>query len=225
MTRIEDIIPAEVLNDEFYNELISIASRPELKTFLEIGSSSGSGSTQALVNGIKQRVDHFGVSLFCMELSRPRFIKLSETYAAEEFVKTYNLSSVATTEFPSATEVEFFYNNTKTNINNAPLTTVLEWRSQDLYYIKENALDANGIQFIINANKIDKFDFVLIDGSEFTGERELIHILGAKVIALDDINAFKCFSAFNILSSHFAYKLVSFDRNTRNGFAIFEKRY
>ena len=225
MTKLEDIIPAEVLNDEFYNQLISIASRPELKTFLEIGSSSGGGSTQALVDGIKQRADRTGVSLFCMELSRIRFTKLCETYAAEEFVKTYNLSSIATSEFPSATEVEFFYNNTKTNINNAALSTVLEWRSQDLAYIKTNALDANGIQFIIQANQIDKFDFVLIDGSEFTGERELTYILGAQVIALDDINAFKCFSAFNILSSHFAYKLISFDRNVRNGFAIFEKRY
>jgi len=101
----------------------------------------------------------------------------------------------------------------------------LEWRKQDIAYIKDNALDANGIQSIMQANEIDKFDFVLIDGSEFTGERELMNILGAKIIALDDINAFKCFSAFSMLSSHFAYNLISQNMELRNGFAIFERKF
>lgn len=225
MTKISDIIPAEVLNDDFYNEIILLASRQDIKTFLEIGSSSGGGSTQALVDGIKMNPNRNDVRLFCMELSRARFIRLSETYASENFVKTYNLSSVSTKEFPNTAEVEFFYNNVRTNINRATLPTVLEWREQDITYIKDNALDANGIQFIMQANGIDKFDFVLIDGSEFTGERELMHVLGAKIIALDDINAFKCFSAFNILSSHFAYNLISCNMELRNGFAIFERKF
>lgn len=225
MTNIRDIIPAEVLNDDFYNELILLASRQDIKTFLEIGSSSGGGSTQALVDGIKINPNRNDVRLFCMELSRPRFIRLSEAYVSENFVKTYNLSSVSTREFPNTVEVEFFYNNVITNINKATLPTVLEWREQDITYIKDNALDANGIQFIMQANGIDKFDFVLIDGSEFTGERELMHVLGAKIIALDDINAFKCYSAFSILSSHFAYNLISKNMELRNGFAIFERKF
>lgn len=225
MTKINDIIPAEVINDAFYNAIMHLASRADLRTILEIGSSSGGGSTQALVDGIKKRIRQGEAKLFCMELSRTRFNKLSETYSSEDFVKTYNLSSISTEEFPDPKEIEFFYHNTNTNINNATLATVLSWYAQDISYIKENALDANGIQFIKQANKITKFDFVLIDGSEFTGERELMHTIGAKIIALDDINAFKCYNAFNILSSHHAYRLISHNTELRNGFAIFERKF
>jgi len=225
MFNLDHIIPGEIKNDDFYSQLSNWASHKELKTFLEIGSSSGGGSTQALVDGIKTRASLDGVYLFCMELSRARFVRLSEAYAGEAFVKTYNVSSVAANEFPSIEEVDFFYHNVKTNINNTTLKTVLDWRDQDISYIKSHALDANGIKFIRRANNISQFDFVLIDGSEFTGERELLQTIGAKIIALDDINAFKCHAAFNILSSHFAYELISLNRDVRNGFAIFQKRY
>ncbi|MBT8630965.1 hypothetical protein AOC23_02610 [Polynucleobacter paneuropaeus] len=49
----------------------------------------------------------------------------------------------------------------------------------------------NGVDKIKNDNNIKTFDMVLIDGSEFSGERDLHSIMGAKLIALDDINAFK----------------------------------
>ena len=82
---IEDIIPAEVTNDNFYSTLVEVATRADLKNFLEIGSSSGAGSTQALVNGLLKRPNS-DARLFCLELSRTRFLNLVQTYSGHDFV-------------------------------------------------------------------------------------------------------------------------------------------
>jgi hypothetical protein len=221
---LDDVIPPEVSNDSFYSNLQQIARRPELKTFLEIGSSSGAGSTQALVNGILDR-EMSDAQLFCMELSRLRFLNLVKTYSQYSFVFPYNLSSVSLSDFPPKEEVIEFYQSTKTNLNNYDLSLVIGWLQQDIDYINSKRLDFCGIDFIKSCNQIEKFDFVLIDGSEFTGEAELQRIWGAKVIALDDINAHKCFAAHVRLSNHHAYKLIAQDLKLRNGYAFFERTY
>ena len=45
-------IPPEISLDEFYVLIKEYASRDDLKSYLEIGSSSGEGSTRAIVEGI-----------------------------------------------------------------------------------------------------------------------------------------------------------------------------
>jgi hypothetical protein len=219
---LETIIPPEVKNDSFYAHLKTIARRCELKTFLEIGSSSGTGSTQALVEGILGR-SNTDAQLFCMELSRTRYLNLTATYNDHGFVFPYNLSSVRIEDFPSRSEVERFYTTTNTNLNKFGLDTVLSWLDCDIKYISQVRLNYCGIQFIKTCNKIETFDFVLIDGSEFTGDAELRYVWGSRVIALDDVNSYKCFSAYLTLAHHRMYKLVAQDLGLRNGYAIFEK--
>jgi hypothetical protein len=221
---LDNVIPPEIINDAFYSELKTAAQRSELKTFLEIGSSSGTGSTQALVDGLLER-EIQDAQLFCMELSRVRFLNLVNSYEQYPFVFPYNLSSVQTKDFPSREEVTHFYNSTKTNLNRYNLELVLSWLEQDIDYIKTKKLDFCGIDFIKSCNSIDKFDFVLIDGSEFTGEAELQHVWGARVIALDDVNCHKCFAAYVRLLKHYAYRLVSQDLELRNGYALFERAF
>jgi hypothetical protein len=221
----DDIIQPEILNDEFHYALKKYASRHDLKTFLEIGSSSGAGSTDAFVTGIKNRNDKSQVQLFCMEVSRVRFKALANHYAAEDFVRCYNISSIQANELPSKEEVVNFYNSTTTKLNQHPIETVLDWLRQDIEYIKNSGSDLNGIQLIRTANHIHQFDMVLIDGSEFTGERELHHTMGARVIALDDVNAFKCWNAYQTLLHTTHYYLKEHNFSLRNGFAIFEKKF
>ncbi len=221
----ENLIKPEILDDEFHSLIKKYAGRSDLKLFLEIGSSSGEGSTDAFTKGIKQRKDSLGVLLFCMEVSRTRFKALLQHYAQDDFVRCYNISSIAANEFPSENEVINFYNSTKTNLNSYPLETVLEWRATDIKYITESGANINGIKSIKNSNNIKNFDMVLIDGSEFTGERELDLLKGTKVIALDDVNAFKCWNAYQILLNTSNYHLKEHNFTLRNGYAIFERKY
>jgi hypothetical protein len=222
---LNQIIPPEIHNDPFYHSLKALAADTSLHTYLEIGSSSGEGSTQAFVTGIRSRPDPAAARLFCMEMSTERYNALAERYRDDRFVRCYNLSSALRSEFPSAEEVAFFYANTRTNLNAYPLEVVLDWLRQDIAYLENHQPSVNGIEFIKQDNNIDVFDCVLIDGSEFTGERELYHVIGAKVIALDDVNAHKCFNCYRILRSHVGYELVSENLQVRNGYAIFRRRY
>ena len=218
-----NIIPPEIFNDSLYFSIIECAKRTDIKTILEIGSSSGEGSTDDFVQAIQQRPDSNSVKLYCMEISQARFEKLSANYAKDSFVKPYHLSSVSINQFPSKEAVIHFYQNFRTNLNLSPLEQVLGWLEQDLSYIANSSLDACGIDFIKKDQGIEYFDMVLIDGSEFTGFAELQLVFGAKIIALDDINAFKNFQSYQLLSNHPNYKIIARDFSLRNGFAIFER--
>jgi hypothetical protein len=221
-TTLDHIIGGEIQRDRFYKLLQSYASRHDLKLFLEIGSSAGGGSTQAFVDAISMRPDSDEVSVYCFELSKNRFKLLAEKYISFPFVKPYNVSSISASEFPDVSSIIDFYQTVKSSLNDYPIDTILQWYWQDINYIKNSGLDANGIIYVKEKNDINAFDMVLIDGSEFTGEVELDLVMGSKVIALDDINTFKCYNAFKILSSNSSYVLKHYNRKLRNGFAIFE---
>jgi hypothetical protein len=219
---LDHIIGGEIQGDQFYKLLQSYASRQDLKIFLEIGSSAGGGSTQAFVDAISMRPDSDEVSVYCFELSKNRFKLLAEKYSSFSFIKPYNVSSISAGEFPDESSIIDFYNIVKSSLNDYPIDTILQWYWQDINYIKNSGLDANGITYVKEKNNINTFDMVLIDGSDFTGEVELNLVIGSKLIALDDINTFKCYNAFNILSSNPSYVLRHSNRKLRNGFAIFE---
>jgi rubrerythrin len=218
------IIEAEIKADTFYDHLCFFAKNTRFKSFLEIGSSSGGGSTKAFVSTIRQRTDKNDVSFYCMELSKTRFNALYQTYKDDLFVKAHNVSSIASNEFPSEKEIIRFYKNTYTKLNNTKLSTVLKWYRNDIAYIKNTDSDINGIELIKSKENIEYFDMVLIDGSEFSGERELEYVIGAKIIALDDTETYKCFYAMKKLMLDDNYRLLVHDPEVRNGYAIFIRK-
>lgn len=217
------IIPPEIKNDEFYLAIQKIAREEKIKTVLEIGSSSGQGSTEAFVSGLRENPNQ--PTLFCMEISQPRFAALQQSYEKDEFVKCYNISSVSVQDFPDKSEVISFYNSYRTSLNHYPLEQVLDWLKQDIEYLKNSGVTDGGIQKIKTENNIDFFDVVLIDGSEFTGIAELDHLYGAKFILLDDINTFKNHHNYQRLCADPSYQIISQNLYLRNGYAIFKKIY
>ena len=72
-------------------------------------------------------------------------------------------------------------------------------------------------------NGIETFDMALIDGSEFTGEMDLHYVMGAKYILLDDINAYKCYYANQILKKSKHYECLVENLAVRNGFSIYRR--
>ncbi|MCC5636096.1 FkbM family methyltransferase [Nostoc sp. CHAB 5844] len=218
---LERLIAPEIKNDEFYASIQRIAKEENIKTVLEIGSSSGEGSTEALVSGLRENPNK--PILFCMEVSKTRFTELQKRYEAYSFVKCYNTSSVSLEKFPDKKEVIDFYQNLQTNLNSYPLEIILDWLRQDIEYVNNNRASVDGIYKIKQEYKIDNFDLVLIDGSEFTGNAEFKEVYGAKFICLDDINTFKNYKNHQILLSDPSYVLITQNYNLRNGYSIFKK--
>ncbi|MCB8759381.1 FkbM family methyltransferase [Planktothrix agardhii 1029] len=219
---LNSIISPEIKNDEFYDYIQRIAQEENIKYILEIGSSSGEGSTEAFVKGIRNNPSR--PNLFCMEVSQIRFEQLNKRYEQDKFVKCYNISSVSLEKFPDQTDVIEFYNQQQSGLNYYPLEQVLGWLQQDIEYIKSSQVETNGIAKIKQDYHIDYFDVVLIDGSEFTGVSELREVYGAKLILLDDINTFKNYNNYHQLLSDSEYTLVAQNCNLRNGYAIFRKK-
>ncbi len=215
-----DIIPPEIKYDDFYTSIISlIMNSTDINNILEIGASSGDGSTEAFQIGKKGK----SISLYSIEVCTERFNLLKNRYIRDPNFYPYNVSSVGVNEFPEKKHVIDFHKNVKTNLSNTPIETVLQWYDTDIAYITQNNIPQNGVELIKKEHNIDFFDCVLIDGSEFTGMAEYEHIKGAKYILLDDINAYKTFNVNQLLKNDPNYVCLVENYNVRGGFSIYTK--
>lgn len=218
---LDRLIPPEIKNDAFYADIQHLAAEKGLRHILEIGSSSGAGSTSAFVAGILQGGGQ--ATLHCMEISRTRFEKLQASYQNTKQVICHQTSSVPLDGFPSEDEIKKFYRQTDTALNHYPLERVLGWLRQDKDYVQRTGICQNGIERIKQAYGIETFDLVLIDGSEFTGRAELDQVYGARIILLDDINSYKNHHNYHKLKQDPAYCLEKENWRLRNGYAVFRR--
>jgi glycosyltransferase involved in cell wall biosynthesis len=216
------VIAPEIEGDAFYDIIVRLAADETVRTVLEIGSSSGGGSTKAFVAGLSRNPG--SPKLFCIEISKPRFQQLRETYSSYPFVHCYNRSTVRAEQFPTPDMVISFYNEVASSLRRFPLPRVLDWLRQDIQYVRESGVEAGAIEQIKADHAIDVFDMVLIDGSEFTGQIEFELIRGAGLILLDDTNTFKCHAVRQTLLDDPMYDLVADDRELRNGYSVFRRR-
>lgn len=223
-----DIIPPEIKNDKFYYSIIDLlANEKEIKNVIEIGASSGEGSTEALIIGKlkhqKQYPNNNPINIYSLEVCKERYNKLKTRYENIEHFYPYNVSSVSIEHFPAKKNIIDFYKSTPTSLNQYPIDIILSWYDNDINYIIKNNIKQNGIETIKKITGINNFDLALIDGSEFTGETELLQLWGSKYILLDDINAYKNYNSHMKLKQSTEYKCLIEDYKTRNGFSIFIK--
>lgn len=220
-SKLDHLIPAEITDDAFAQVIEDVASTAGVHEILEIGSSAGEGSTAALVRGALR--NPVRPRLHCIEVSVERHAALVQRWRDHSFVHCYNVSSVPIERFPSASEVEDFYRDVPSRLQDFELATVLGWLQQDIDYLGDLALSSPGIAHIRERHGIDRFDAVLIDGSEFTGKAELEEVYGARFLLLDDTETFKNWANARTLDADPSYRLVRADPSVRNGFALFER--
>ncbi|MEY4701095.1 MAG: hypothetical protein RL326_1282 [Pseudomonadota bacterium] len=218
---LDSIIAPEISNDAFHEAIFSLASSQPLRHILEIGSSSGQGSTDAWVQGISRNPGR--PTLHCLELSKPRFNKLRDHYADNSQVRCYWGSSVGLHQFPSEAEVTAFYESVPSKLREYPLPQVLSWLREDIDYVRRHEAPSDGIAQALRSCGQNTFDAVLIDGSEFTGVPEFARIYGAKFILLDDILTYKNWDVFHYLAEDPMYQAIMARGDIRNGFAIFRR--
>ena len=220
-SQLDHLIAPEVKDDALYEAIYRLASTEAVSTILEIGSSSGEGSTSAFVAGIKKNPHH--PTLACMEISKRRFTKLQQHYANEPQVRCYNVSSVSLESFPKESDLVAFYETAPPQVLRLDLPTAFGWLKQDIDYLKESGVLQQGIEFVKQDLKVEQFDMVLIDGSEFTGQAELDRVHGAKFILLDDTLSYKNhFNRARLLKDP-DYTLLEENLSLRNGYSIFKK--
>lgn len=221
-TGLDVLIAPEVHHDEFSEVIRNLARSADIDTVLEIGSSSGEGSTLAWVEGLRQNPRK--PKLYCMEVSRVRCEALEKRWGPEGFVECFLGSSVDLDQFPPDSEVERFHREVKGPLQSYPLEQVLGWLHADIDYIKKEGVQTGRIREIKRARGIKNFGAVLIDGSEFTGNAELDEVYGAEFILLDDTQTYKCHAAHHRLLHDPGYELIKENAKLRHGYSVFRRR-
>jgi hypothetical protein len=217
---LDRLIPPEITGDAFHRTLERLAATPGVRTILDIGASSGEGSTAALVAGAARNPD--SPVVHCIEVSVPRHAALERRYRDNENVHCHNVSSVSLERFPTEADVDAFRRGTWTRFRFIRRSLVMGWLRQDIDYVEQHGLSRNGVREILDRFGIDRFDLVVIDGSEFTGRAELEDASGSRFIALDDVRTFKNYDNRRRLERDGSYRRIAAGR-LRNGFAVFER--
>jgi hypothetical protein len=212
----------EIINDSLSSMLTQLAARDDVKTLLEVGSGDGSGSTQALISGLKSKAD---ARIGCLETRLDRMNSLSEN-VSNRGVKVVCLhsSSVPVSRWMTEIQVRDFYQSHLTALNQFTIEEVIDWRHVEIM----QALDLvqNGIEWLKSGWEIQEFDLVLLDGCPFCGVEDLKAVIGSKIIVLDDVNCIKNYENFRDLRLYAKpeYELVHLDMQCRNGWAVFVRK-
>jgi hypothetical protein len=220
-SQLDRLIAPEIAGDRLSRHLERLAATAGVRTILDIGASSGEGSTAALVAGALRNPDR--PVIHCIEVSVARFEALERRYRDHDFVHCHNVSSVPLDRFPTEAEIDAFRRRIWTRFRFIRRAEVMRWLRQDIEYVERHGLSATGIRSIRERFSIDRFDLVVIDGSEFTGPAELDEVYGARFLALDDVRTYKNMDNTRRLDDDPAYRRVAFARRVRNGFAIYER--
>jgi hypothetical protein len=196
------------INDSFGKALAKYSEG--LDVGLEIGGGTGDGSTQCISTK----------RLFSIENHPDRIGRHSMNLSARGGV-AINGTATLSKLWMNQLDVAEFYGTNKTTLNQYPLDQVLGWYHECVEFAQPYS--TNAIEDIHFEHNVD-FNFVLIDGSPFSGEAELRcvrpFLAERAIIALDDINDIKNLANYNKLKG-FA-KLLWEDWSVRNGAAIFE---
>jgi hypothetical protein len=196
------------INDSFGKALAKYSEG--LDVGLEIGGGTGDGSTQCIRTK----------RLFSIENHPDRIGRHSMNLSARGGVSV-NGTATLPKLWMNQLDVAEFYGTNKTTLNQYPLDQVLGWYHECIEFAQPYS--TNAIEDIHFEHNVD-FNFVLIDGSPFSGEAELRcvrpFLADKAIIALDDVNDIKNLANYNKLKGF--GKLLWEDWSIRNGAAIFQ---
>ena len=197
----------QICNDNFSTEIIKYASNLNYKSFLEIGTWNGLGSTMAFSNGFKNRKDDY--IFYSLECNKDKCIDASKLYTNND--KMYILNEVIWNKQPD----DFYKIFPQCLTNNM----YKHWNEVDIINMKKCNL------FLNRPNLPEIFDVILLDGGEFTTYHEFqILKTRCKILMLDDINVDKCKLIVEEIKSDKSWKIIKCE-NIRNGYLIAEKLF
>jgi hypothetical protein len=195
----------QICNDDFSKDIQEYASNTKFKTFLEIGTWNGLGSTKSFVDGFKNRDDSY--IFYSLECNKDKWLDAVKLYKGNYRINLLN--EVIWNEQPHD-----FYKIFPQCLSNEMYK---HWNEVDIINMKKCNL------FLSRPNLPDIFDVVLLDGGEFTTYYEFQLLKNrCKVIMLDDIKADKCKLIAQEITSDPTWKIVK-RGDVRCGYLIAEK--
>ena len=197
----------QICNDNFSTEIMKYASNLNYKSFLEIGTWNGLGSTMAFATGFKNREDDY--IFYSLECNKDKCVDAAKLYTNND--KIHILNEVIWNKQPD----DFYKIFPQCLTNNM----YKHWNEVDIINMKKCEL------FLNRPNLPEIFDVILLDGGEFTTYHEFqILKTKCKILMLDDINVDKCKLIVKEIKSDKSWKIIKYD-NVRNGYLIAKKLF
>ena len=200
-------------NHEFFINLILAGVNPEFKTFLEVGTGTGMGTTRALVNGILHRTEQ-NARMYSFDINEPALHKARYQY-------------INNRKWVSASFLQFIWgrlNKTDFMVREdlAEMPNPYQIRQiYDVSYDREHHLWLKAPFVTLS----EKFDVIVLDGGDFSsvGDYATLKTLEPKMWFLADVNLCKNKAAFAELSASSKYEIVRKFEDGR-GSAIFKQK-
>ena len=192
------------MDSPFGRAIATIAANPLYKTFCEVGTWNGLGSTKCFYEGLKYNPNGKLISL-------------------EGNLEMYKS---AVSHWENNPQVQVVHGTLHRNVmtpeevTSHPLFPLIEGH-YNLYYESErmSCLDAPLVT-------VPPCDVILLDGGEFStaGDWAVLYHPKLKVVILDDTQVIKTHNIYKQLKSDFTWRTVYDTPNLRNGAAIFVRR-
>lgn len=196
----------QIDGDAFSTFIQSYASNDKCKTFLEIGTWNGLGSTKHFVQTLSTRNDDF--VFYSLECNADKAQQAMELY--QHIPKVHILNEVIWNEEPA----DFYeiFPQCKSN------ELYKKWNTVDMINMKK-------CNVFLNRPNIPKvFDVLLLDGGEFTTYYEFQLLKDkCKILMLDDIYTDKCKLIVDEIKHQTDVWKIIHEEKVRNGFLIAEK--
>ena len=195
----------QIYLDACAEQIKNYASNLNYKTFLEIGTWNGLGSTKSFSDGFSERSDDY--IFYSLECNKDKCLDSVKLYDSND--KIHILNEVIWNDEPSN-----FYTIFPQCLSNS---TFKHWNEVYIANMKKCKL------YLDRPNIPDIFDVVLLDGGEFTTYFDFQALKNrCKVLMLDDAFVDKCKLIVEELESDPSWKII-YKYHIRNGFVIAEK--
>ena len=185
------------------NTINKLCNEKDNKTFLEIGTWNGYGSTKVFVDSLSNRTDTLFYSLECNK-EKSEFAR--NLYKGKQNV--FILNETINKELPNDISIIFPDLLTNKQYN--------YWNEVDVNNMKQCNL------FLERRDIPEFFDVIFLDGGEFTTYHEFqVLKLKCKYLLLDDTNTNKCLKIVDeIYRDKNKWKILVHDKNERNGILL-----
>ena len=183
--------------------IFNLVQDSDAKTFLEVGTWNGLGSTRCFVNGLKKRTKPY--MFWSLECNAEKSAVAKKLYENETNI--HILNEVIFNDMPSDIYEKFPVLQTNTEFKH--------WLQVDIKNMSDKP------RFLERSDLPEVFDIILLDGGEFTTYYEFMLLKDRfKTIIIDDINTHKGPLIKKFLQENSdTYKIIM-EHPERNGFLV-----